>query len=36
MPQFNPEFYLQIFWLAVSFGLLYLILSRVALHASAR
>jgi F-type H+-transporting ATPase subunit b len=32
MPQFNPEFYpSQIFWLAISFGLLYLILSRVAL-----
>src|SRR5512134_2245309 len=32
MPQFNPEFYpSQIFWLAISFGLLYWILSRVAL-----
>ena len=32
MPQFNPEFYpSQLFWLAISFGLLYLVLSRVAL-----
>ncbi|HJU76739.1 MAG TPA: hypothetical protein VJ597_02270 [Sphingomicrobium sp.] len=32
MPQFNPEFYpSQLFWLVISFGLLYLILSRVAL-----
>ena len=32
MPQFNPEYYpSQLFWLAISFGLLYLILSRVAL-----
>ena len=32
MPQFNPEFYSsQLFWLAVSFIALYLLLSRVAL-----
>lgn len=32
MPQFNPEFYTsQLFWLAVSFVALYVLLSRVAL-----
>lgn len=32
MPQFNPEFFpSQLFWLAVSFGLLYILMSRVAL-----
>lgn len=32
MPQFNPEYFpSQLFWLAVSFGLLYFLMSRVAL-----
>ncbi len=32
MPQFNPEFYpSQIFWLALTFALLYFLMSRVAL-----
>lgn len=32
MPQFDPQFFLpQLFWLAVLFGILYLLMSRVAL-----
>lgn len=32
MPQFEPQFFLpQLFWLAVLFGILYLLMSRVAL-----